>query len=464
MSLKQVHLLCSSGGVRCYSYIGAYKALIKAGYTVSGVSASSMGSVIGLLFCMGLTPEQVEAKIVSQPMKKYLRKRYWFKSFAFLRYPYGMYHHPDYAAFLQDFTGSDPTLKDLPIPFSTIALDLNKRELLSISSDTHPDWKASKLLAVATAVPPMFPPIPIDNMLLVDGGVASESPGWIAAVESNGKPVVVLKNSAGLPDDNKKTFPKFLASMVQSAAAGNDAYSLNQMPANTVVDIHCGNQKAEDLNISGDRIKALIIAGEKAMEQALASCHGDLSKYIKTENIAPVNINAVGLDMARERNIAMIQKFNRKTSGRHQIFISYSHKDQEWFNKLQIMLAPVEAFHGIKVWDDKEIMPGTYWHEAIRSALLQTKVAICLVSQHFINSKYISNNELAYFIEEADKQNVRIFPIAISRLADDKNQLNSIQFVNDPNQPFDELSDEAQHAVLSNMITNLIEIMRQDEG
>ncbi|WP_350340173.1 patatin-like phospholipase family protein [Paraflavitalea speifideaquila] len=69
MSLKQVHLLCSSGGVRCYSYIGAYKALLKAGYTVSGVSASSMGSVVGMLFCMGLSPEQVEEKILTYPIK-----------------------------------------------------------------------------------------------------------------------------------------------------------------------------------------------------------------------------------------------------------------------------------------------------------------------------------------------------------------------------------------------------------
>lgn len=463
MALKEVHLLCSSGGVRCYSYIGAYKALLKAGYKVSGVSASSMGSVIGLLFCMGLSPELVEEKVLANPIKKYLRKRVWHKYLAMLRYPYAIYHHPDYASLLKDFTGKDLELKELPIAFSTLVLDLNKQQLLSINKDTHPGWKASELLSIATAVPPMFAPVTIDNMLLVDGGVASESPGWVAATESEGRPTVVLKNSAGLSDSNKKKFSSFITSMIQSAAAGNDAYSLQQMPANIIVDIPCGEQKAEDFSISNERIKALILAGEQAMEQKLESCQGDLRKFIKVENIAPVNKNAVGLDMARERNIALLQKFNRETSGRHQVFISYSHKDQEWFNKLQLMLAPVEAFHGIKVWDDKEIMPGTYWHDAIKVALSQTRVAICLISRNFINSSYITTNELKYFMEEAAKQNVRIFPIAISRVENSENPLNEIQFVNNPAEPLNELSHETQHAVLSGMVDRLLEFMSKEE-
>ncbi|WP_315823471.1 toll/interleukin-1 receptor domain-containing protein [Paraflavitalea speifideaquila] len=167
--------------------------------------------------------------------------------------------------------------------------------------------------------------------------------------------------------------------------------------------------------------------------------------------------------MARERNIALLKKFNRQTSGRHQVFLSYSHKDRAWFDKIQLMLAPVEVFHGIKVWDDMEIIPGDFWENAIRTALSQTRVAICLVSNNFINSNYITTKELAYFMEEANKQNVRIFPIAISRIIDQEYPLKDIQYVNDPAQPLDELSDEKQHAVLSNMIQLLIEAMRRPE-
>jgi predicted acylesterase/phospholipase RssA len=462
-SQKQIHLLCSSGGVRCYSYIGAYKALVNAGYSVSGVTASSMGSVIGLLICMGLSPQQIEDKILANPVKKYLRKRVWHKYLALFRYPYAIYHHPDYATFLEDVFGADLALKDLSIPYSTLALDLNKQQLLSISRDTHPDWKASKLLSIATAIPALFSPIEIGDMLLVDGGMASESPGWVAGAESEGRPVVILRNFSDLQDSNKAQFSKFIESTIQAAAAGNDAFSLKQIPSSITIKIPCGNQQAEDFSISAERIRALILAGEKAMEDVLTLCGGDLTKFIRIENIAPTNKNDIGLDLARERNIALLQKFNRQISGRHQIFICYSHKDQLWFNKLQLMLAPVEAFHGIKVWDDKEIMPGTYWHDAIKNALSQTKLAICLVSRNFINSSYITAHELKYFMEEAEKQKVKIFPISISRIEEHENPLKNIQFVNNPSEPLDEQESETQHAVLSDMVDKLIDIIRQEE-
>lgn len=460
---KQVHLLCSSGGVRCYSYIGAYKALLKAGYTISGVSASSMGSVIGLLICMGIKPDELEEKILKFPIKKYLRKRVLHKLFALLRYPFAIYHTPDFETLLKDFAGTDYLLKDLSISFSTIALDLYKQQLLSINKDTHPELKASELLSIATAVPPLFSPISIENMLLVDGGIASESPGWVAAIESKGQPIVVLKNSAGLTDDNTRNFPRFISSMIESVAAANDSFSLQKMPSNIIVKINCGDQQAEDLSITTNRIKALILAGEKAMDEMLNLCQGDLSKFIRIENIAPINSTAMEFELARERNIALIQKFNRQTIGRHQVFISYSHKDQEWFNKLQMMLAPVEVFHGIKVWDDKEIMPGTYWHDAIKNALSQTRLAICLVSRNFIDSSFITKNELSYFKKEAEKQNVRIFPISISHIEDHENPFKEIQFVNDPAFPFDELNDEKQHELLTRMVDQLIDIMRNPE-
>ncbi len=173
----------------------------------------------------------------------------------------------DYEALLKDFAGADPELKNLPISYSTLALDLNKQQLLSINSDTNPDWKASKLLSIATAIPPMFSPVTIGNMLLIDGGIASESPGWVAAAESEGQPIVVLKNSADLADRNNNNFSRFITSMIQSAAAGNDAFSLRQMPTSIVVDIPCGSQQAEDFAITNERIRSLILAGEKAMEK-----------------------------------------------------------------------------------------------------------------------------------------------------------------------------------------------------
>jgi hypothetical protein len=66
-------------------------------------------------------------------------------------------------------------------------------------------------------------------------------------------------------------------------------------------------------------------------------------------------------------------------------------------------------------------------------------------------------------MDEAAKLNVRIFPIAISRLEDHENPFRDIQFVNDPTSPIDELPGEQQHAVLNHMVNQLIEIMGDEK-
>jgi hypothetical protein len=257
-----------------------------------------------------------------------------------------------------------------------------------------------------------------------------------------------------------KKFPLFLTNMIQSAAAGNDDFSLQQMPNTFAVEINCGNQKAEDFSLSKVRVEALILSGQKAMEQTLELCSGDLRKFLRVENIATHSKEMKPDDKARERSISLLQKFRRETEGRHQVFISYSHKDTEWFRKLQLILAPVEAFHGIKVWDDKEIEPGEFWHDSIRNALAQTKIALCIVSQNFLDSQYITEHELNYLIEESKKQQVRLLLISASEINLEKVPfLKPIQFANDPAKPLDTLSEPEQFAVLDSVVKEMVRLM-----
>ena len=457
---KKVHLLCSSGGVRCFSYIGALRALTEAGYTVSGVSASSMGSVMGMLICCGLSADSIEEKLLSHPVGRYLRRRFPLPFMEYFAFPFAKYHHPDYHSLLVDFTGSDPVLDELQIPYSSLALDLRSRELLSFSKESHPDMRASELLKIATAIPPLFAPVEMGRSLLVDAGIATESPGWVAFAESGGNPVVVLKCPV-LPNSPAGVkFPAFLANMIQSAAAGNDDFSLQQMPNCFVVEINCGNIKAEDFNISPETIRSLVLLGQKAMGQTLGHCSNDLGKFLKVDNISWHSRNPGAGDKARERSISLLQKFRRVNEGRCQVFISYSHKDLVWFNKLQLVLAPIEAFHGIKVWDDKEIEPGEYWHDTIRMALAQTKIALCMVTPDFLASKYITENEFSYLIDESQKQRVRLLLISVSQVDLSASPLRHIQFANNPASPLDTLSEPEQFAVLQGVADDMVRLMQ----
>jgi hypothetical protein len=95
------------------------------------------------------------------------------------------------------------------------------------------------------------------------------------------------------------------------------------------------------------------------------------------------------------------------------LFISYSHNDEEWLLELKKWLKPLEKENLIKIWDDKEIKAGDEWHNEIKSALDSAKAAVLLVSQDFLNSDFINNEELPLLLDAAKEKGVKIFWIAI---------------------------------------------------
>jgi internalin A len=124
---------------------------------------------------------------------------------------------------------------------------------------------------------------------------------------------------------------------------------------------------------------------------------------------------------------------------RSSAFISYSHKDAKWLEKLNEMLIPFER-NGLKIWSDQKIKPGAKWADEVRQALADAKVAILLVSPAFLASTFIHANELPPLLAEAERGGLQILWIPIQFSNYEQTMIKDYQAAWEPSQPLASLS------------------------
>jgi len=70
------------------------------------------------------------------------------------------------------------------------------------------------------------------------------------------------------------------------------------------------------------------------------------------------------------------------------IFISYSHFDEEFKDKVVAHLGYLEHQGVALIWHDRQLDPGCEWDNSIKAKLNEANVILLLVSQHFLKSRY----------------------------------------------------------------------------
>ena len=149
-----------------------------------------------------------------------------------------------------------------------------------------------------------------------------------------------------------------------------------------------------------------------------------------------------------------------KKATRNKVFVSYSHKDPIWLEKVQTHLKVLEHL-GIEVnlWDDTQIKAGDKWRAEIENALAETKVAILLVSTDFLASDFIAKDELPPFLKAAEEEGATILPVIVKPSLFAKTKLSIFQAVNDPSKPLSTLSEAEQDAILVKLAERVIELV-----
>jgi len=95
------------------------------------------------------------------------------------------------------------------------------------------------------------------------------------------------------------------------------------------------------------------------------------------------------------------------------VFISYSHKDDEYREQLETHLSLLKRENIIDVWHDRKIIPGKNWKNEIDKYIETSQVFLFLISADFISSDYCFEIEMQKAIQQ-HKANVSvIIPILI---------------------------------------------------
>ena len=123
------------------------------------------------------------------------------------------------------------------------------------------------------------------------------------------------------------------------------------------------------------------------------------------------------------------------------IFISYSHVDDKQQADLRRFLDPLGRKGLIKFWDDRKIQTGDDWKREIDQALAATSMAVLLVTQNFLNSTFIADEELPYLLAKHKKHEITILPVFldISNVGLVQPDLAAIQGYGSPLEPLSKL-------------------------
>ncbi len=176
---KKIGLALGSGGLRGLAHVGVLNIFEQHRIPVDYVAGCSIGSLIGALFCSGLTPEMI------LKLAKGLSRSHWLD---FVLPRMGIVGGNKILNTIQLLV-QQKKFEELKIPLSIVATDLKQgKEVVFCQGDV------ARAVRASVSVPGIFVPYEWDGNLLVDGAVLNPTP--IDVVRRMGAEIVIAVDLA----------------------------------------------------------------------------------------------------------------------------------------------------------------------------------------------------------------------------------------------------------------------------
>ncbi|MBD3220603.1 BamA/TamA family outer membrane protein [bacterium] len=204
----RIGLALGGGGARGAAHVGVLRVLEDLQVPVDYVAGTSMGSIVGALYALGLSADEIERELlwvdwadlfVDRPPREQRRMRRkqddqatffpielglrggWFAT------PRGLIAGQKFAFAFPErglITAGHRSFDDLPIPYRAVATDLESGEKVVLDRGN-----LIQAVRASMSIPGVFPPVERDGRLLVDGFLTSNVP--VDVVRAMGADIVI---------------------------------------------------------------------------------------------------------------------------------------------------------------------------------------------------------------------------------------------------------------------------------
>jgi len=315
---QKIGLALSGGGAKGFAHIGVLKVLEEAGIQIDVITGSSMGSIVGGLYAMGYSIQQLEEIALNnnwqelynprgnRQYQSIFQKTYQEQNLitfplvdGSVTLPRGFVNDQKIALLLYRLTLPYHSVEDfteLPISYAAVATNLANGKGERLDSGYIPD-----AMRASIAIPSIFEPVTIDSTTYIDGGLARNIPASDARALGAD---FVIASDVGQPIRSVDSLKTFVDVMLQAIGFGREQSDLQQIQQ---TDLLIRPNVKDFSSFDYDKAARLIALGEQAARamlpelRTLAQSQKESSKGIKTirtlkDTLRIEEINITGAD------------------------------------------------------------------------------------------------------------------------------------------------------------------------
>ena len=245
----KVGVVLGGGGAKGASHIGALKYIEEMGIPIDYIAGTSMGSIIGGLYAMGYSPDEMAQLIANMNWSEYIgnkidrttmanepRER---NSTTLVNIPFSLqsiFDNDPNTNFINSLPSAyvnnsslvnlfndlcvgyqeEMNFNDLPIPFACVATDIVTGEEIVLRSGNVPT-----AMRASMAIPGVFSPVSIGDMVLVDGGLVNNFPADV--LKEMGADIIIgveVTSEKKITPEDIQSLPQLLGRLVTNSTNG----------------------------------------------------------------------------------------------------------------------------------------------------------------------------------------------------------------------------------------------------